>query len=125
MASELVGGRAELARLKTTRTGALAQNAVFFFGPELDQAAYQAFYGQGFDAVQVMSPINSAGAADLRVQTGRGFDQVLAGGGNVLTVPGPIASLRITALNAAVGGAGSDDVLITPLSRLKTTGSGW
>lgn len=120
MASEIVGGRSQLARLKTTKTGAVAQNAVFVFAPELDAAAYRSFFGTGFDAVQVMSPIDSAGAADLRIQAGNGFDQVLAGGGNVLTVPGPISQLKITPLNAGVDGVGSDDVLITPLSRLKT-----
>lgn len=120
MASEIVSGRPQLARLKTTKTGAVLQNGVFTFAPELDQEAYSAFFGTGFDAVQIMSPIASAGAADLRVQTGRGYDNVVAGGGNVITVPGPISQLKITALNAAVAGVGSDDILITPLSRLKT-----
>lgn len=122
MASEVVGGREQLARLPTTRTGAIAQNLTFTFDPQTIDA-YRAFLGQGFEAVQVMSPVDSAGAADLRIQVG-GFDYTLGGGGNVLTIPGPISNLRITALNAAVDGVGSDDVLITPLARLKARGWG-
>lgn len=122
MASEVVGGRQQLARLTTTRTGAIAQNAVHMFDPQTIDS-YRAFLGEGFEAVQVMSPIDSAGAADLRIQVGS-FDYTLAGGGNVITIPGPVSNLRITALNAGVDGVGSDDVLITPLARLKAVGWG-
>lgn len=118
MAAEVVGGRPSLTRLKTTTSGAITQNATFTFDPQTD-GAYRAFLGSGFEAVQVMSPVAAAGAADLRVVSAS-FDAIIPGGGNVLTVPGPVSSLRITALNAAVAGSGADDVRITPIARLKT-----
>ena len=118
MASEIQGGRPRLTPLKTTKSGALtAGGGPFVFDPQSD-ADYRPYLGTGFAAVQITSPI-AAAPADLRVVLG---DQEfpVAGGGNVLTIPGPVSSLKIFALTNNVAGSGIDDVRLTPLGVLKT-----
>lgn len=118
MASEIQGGRNRLTPLKTSKTGALtAGGAPFVFDPQSD-SDYRSYLGSGFAAVQITSPI-AAAPANLRVVLG---DQEfsVAGGGNVLTIPGPVSSLKVFALDQAVAGSGLDDVRITPLGVLKT-----
>lgn len=113
-----------LVRLATTATGAVTKDAVFVFDPSVNQA-YVAYLGDGFEAVQVTSPSNTTGnAADLEIAV-RGDLYALPGGGNTITIPGPVTGMRVTPRNASVTGTGSDNVRITPFARYKVPSGRW